>query len=79
VLDRPPSRPKPKPPPSRRAAWQRTYRRRQRDGVRLIEVTPAVIELLIAAQWLKPGEADGKHAISAALDAFAHASLKNFR
>jgi hypothetical protein len=63
----------------RRAAWQRTYRRRQREGCKLIEVTAPVIELAIEGKWLKPDEADDKLAIRDALDAMAKASLKNFR
>jgi hypothetical protein len=74
-------------PPAARAArqrqqqraWQRTYRRRQRDGVRLVEVTLAVVELAIAGEWLSPEEAEDKRAIAQALDALAKASLKTFR
>jgi hypothetical protein len=69
----------PHPPPKRPTIWQRTWRRRQRDGARLAEVSAATIELLIAAAWLKADEADDQNAIAAALDAFARAALKNLR
>jgi hypothetical protein len=64
---------------ARRAQWQRDYRRRQRDGVKLAEIPASLIELAIAGKWLTPDEADNKRAIRDALDAMAKASLKNFR
>jgi hypothetical protein len=44
----------------------------------LTEVPADMIELLIAARWLTPDEAGDKLAITAALAAFARASLKTF-
>ena len=52
---------------TRRAQWQRTYRRRVRAGSKLTEVTAAVIELLIEIERLKPAEAADKRAITQAL------------
>jgi hypothetical protein len=42
----------PSPRRSRRAQWQADYRRRLAQGVRLVEVSRPVIELLIVGQWL---------------------------
>jgi hypothetical protein len=67
-----------RPRPSRRARWQANYRRRQREGAKLIEVPAGMVELLIVSAWLKPHEADDKLAIRDALDAFAKSALKNF-
>jgi hypothetical protein len=63
--------------PSRRAGWQRNYRRRVRDGAKLAEVPGSMVEFLLASKWLKPDECDDKHAITEALDAFARDAIKN--
>jgi len=42
---------------ARRVAWQRDYRRRQREGSKLIEATPALIELAIAGKMAPAGRA----------------------
>jgi hypothetical protein len=73
MLQRPPDR------RARRAAWQRDYRRRVRDGGKLTEVPASLIDLAIVGKWLNPAEADDKRAITEALDAMAKASLKIFR
>jgi hypothetical protein len=63
--------------PSRRAGWQRNWRRRVRDGAKLAEVPGSMVELLLVSKWLKPHESDNKRAITEALDAFARAAIKN--
>ena len=63
--------------PSRRAVWQRAWRRRQRDGTRLAEVPGSMVEFLLVSKWLKSHEADDKRAITEALDAFARDAIKN--
>jgi hypothetical protein len=64
-------------PPSRRAVWQRAWRRRVRDGAKLAEVPGSMVEFLLASKWLKPHEADDKRAITEAPDAFARDAIKN--
>jgi hypothetical protein len=54
-----------------RARWQRDYRRRIRNGAKLVEVPSSMVEFLRASRWLKPDECDDRRAISEALDAFA--------
>jgi hypothetical protein len=62
--------------PSRRAGWQRNWRRRVRDGAKLAEVPGSMVELLLVSKWLKPHESDNKRAITEALDAFARDAIK---
>jgi hypothetical protein len=62
---------------SRRAQWQADYRRRLAQGVRLVEVSRPVVELLIVGQWLDETQADDKAAIADALDALARSTLRN--
>jgi hypothetical protein len=66
-----------RPRPSPRAAWQRNWRRRAREGSRVTEVPRVMIELLIASKWLEPREAEDRAAITAALDGFARAARPN--
>ena len=63
--------------PSRRARWQRDYRRRVRNGAKLIEVPASMVEILLASKWVKPHEANDKRAISDAMDCFAVDAIKN--
>ena len=53
---------------SPKAKWQATFRRRQREGARLVEVSGDVITLLLEANWLRDSEAEDAAAISRALD-----------
>jgi hypothetical protein len=66
-----------------RARWQREYRRRQRAGSRIAEVSAATIEMLIVTRWLREHEAGDRHAIAKALDALSRelltSGLKRFR
>lgn len=64
-------------PPSRRAVWQRDWRRRVRDGASVCEIPGVMVELLLESRWLKPDEANDRHAITEALRAFANAAMKN--
>jgi hypothetical protein len=86
VLHRPPAPPSADPAEvqrqrrrAQRCRWQGDWRRRQRDGAVLAEVSSAMIELLISGRWLEPDKATNKIAIKDALDAMAKASLRNFR
>jgi hypothetical protein len=64
-----------RPPRSPRAKWQATFRRRQREGVKLVEVSADVVKLLLESNWLRDREAEDAGAISRALDRMAKASL----
>jgi hypothetical protein len=74
MLDRDsPGPPKPRSATRRaqQARYQRTYRRRQREGAKLVEVTPAVVLLLLETHHLSDAEANDPSAIGRALDAMA--------
>jgi hypothetical protein len=60
---------------TRRAVWQQTYRRRVREGAKLIEVSAAVVEMLLSTHWLRESEADDRRAISRALHAMVNEPL----
>jgi hypothetical protein len=60
---------------SRKALWQATFRRRQREHARLVEVSANVVTLLLEANWLRDSESKDAAAISRALDRMAKASL----
>jgi 5-methylcytosine-specific restriction endonuclease McrA len=57
-------------PRSRRAAWQRAYRRRQaaRRAVVSVEIDGGLVELLIALRWIDETQADDRKAIGDAID-----------
>ena len=73
MLNRPPAPPADRHREQQRR-YQQTYRRRQREGVLLVEVTPTVVEFLLVARWLKADESEDPAAIKDALDAFARRS-----
>jgi hypothetical protein len=56
-------------PPSPRARWQRTYRRRIKDGIVCVqvEVGSAILDLLIRTGWLAECSAGDKAAIGKAI------------
>jgi hypothetical protein len=72
VLDRPGSRPPPKPPPTGQAVRSRRYRRRVRDH-QMVPAMPPIgideIEFLVRTRWLDEEDAHDRRAVGLAIAA----------
>jgi hypothetical protein len=66
-------------PPSRRAIWQRDYRRRQRSGEAVAPVPygGAVVDFLVTTRWLDPAQAADRHAVGFAIGRMMQDAAKN--